>query len=383
MRLLILCVFVVSPLIGIAWGAIHAWSNRVTNFKDTFVLAILGAAYLGLINTTKIPDSDLAVYLDWYALAQDLNLIEYLGLFTREPLYYAWMYLVSKVSNGNEAAFTFFSTVVTYTLILHNVARISRHFALSNRVTVLLLVTFIFFGPLFSLSAHLMRQFFAAALVLTFYTAWIVTGKRQWWILIGALFVHYSAVLFILFAAIKMPRKFRPALSLVLMTVLLAVVFVFVRKVSSAMVNMPLFGMIFSRIASDEGHDIGHLSISALAFVASIAGLAVSNLKSRLMSSSESVLSVNITVILLAIIVLFANASDATVEIAKRFYFYQYFLFALALASSTLTSRYRAILIVMPLIAAPHFFLNIEMGAWQYTNLARLAFLPSWELWGR
>jgi hypothetical protein len=380
----IICVFIVNPLVGVMFGATYTWNKRSLCPSDMFLLTVLGAAYLGLINTTKIPDSDFSVYLDWYSMAADTSLLEYLALFTREPLFFTWMYFVSNLTSGSESAFVFLSTLFAYVLVLINTVRIGKYFSLGNRAIILVIICFIYFGPLFSLSAHLMRQFLAAALVLTFYTTWIVSSKRPWWILIVALFVHYSAALFIVFAAMKVPQRLSVSLSLMLATVSLAVVFMLSKLVANSFSSVPVFGLIFSRIVNEEGADIGHLSLMAIVFVISIALFSIAGQRSNLISKSKGLSNLYAAVIFLALIVLIANLSDETVEVAKRFYFYEYFLAAIVFPLFLYVANWtKLVLTLLPFVFIPHFFVTIEFGAWQYANLTRLLFLPSWEIWGR
>lgn len=383
MYVVLLIIFAVNPLLGLICGAFYFYQKKELLSTDVLIMATLGAAFLGLINTTKSPDSDLTTYMVWYGAADDYGLFEYLLIFTREPLYYIWMYFISYVTLGSELAFIFISTFLPYFLILLNIARIGKFLSLCNQVIILILLCFIFFGPLFSLSAHLMRQFLAGALVFTFYTSWIVSGRRPWWLLILAALMHYSALIFLVFSVVQPLRRLGSLFSLFFAAFIFFVAFVFLKMVSGSLSSLPALGLIFSRIAAEEGADIGHLSLISIAFVIFLTIVSIAVIQSKIILNKKNLFNVCATVILIALIALVANMHGGTVEIAKRYYFYEYFLAALIFPLLVYISNSKKLISITALaFVVPQFFINLEIGVWGYMSLPTLFLLPSWLVWG-
>jgi hypothetical protein len=375
-------IFVVNPLAGVGYCAISLWSRTSTRRGDTVTLAVLGACYLGLLNITKTPVSDMAVYMEWYAAAAELSFLDYLGLFSREYLFYSWTYLISYVSSGSEPFYIFCSTVVPYFFFLVSIARLGKHFALSPKAVALILLLFVFFGPLFSLSAHLMRQFFAATLVLTFYSTWIQSGRRPWSYLIAGTFMHYSAAFFFVPAFLKFSVNFSSAVKIIFVFLAVALTFAVARQFAGALSNFPIIGLIFVRIDDLVGADLGHLSLSAAAFNILVGALALALLKSRRVARSEGLFNLCTTVLMLVAGIFIANLFSETVEIGKRYFLYLYFLFAI-LVIVLVWLRREALWVVLGLsfITVLHFFISLVFGTWQYAAWPQMLVAPAWDLW--
>ena len=351
-----------------------------------YMTAFFGACYLGLVNVTKFPDSDLATYLEWYASAQDFSLPAFLAIYSREPLYWIYLHTIANLPFESEQLFVFASTVISYLIFIFAVVRLSLGFRLDARVITGLIVAMMFFAPLFSLSAHLMRQFIAASLVILFFSESLLYAKRYWWILIVAILVHYSAILFLPLAMIKKIDRVSSGFGVFLYLSLLPILYFFSKGAASLFADMPVIGFVLNRMAAEGGAELEHLSYVSIFFAIATITLSISTLMAlrRLENTSVSIYGwqINVAVIILGVIVLTASMLDETTEIATRFFFYMYFLIGLVLPIYAALNRKQMILII-PLLALliPYFFYNLQFGAWQYASLIELISFSAWELW--
>lgn len=370
--------FVLLAVIGLLSGA------KSSRFLS--LVAFFGACYLGLINATKLPESDYAIYLEWYSNAKELSLPGFLAINAREPLFYIYLHTIANLSYSSEKLFVFISTVISYLVFTFGVIRASIGIGLQNRVIVAILVALLFFAPLFSLSAHLMRQFIAASLVILFFSEILSSDKKHWWILIAAILMHYSAIIFLPLAMIRKINRTSSVISLFIYLSLLPLIYLAAKSAAHLFSEMPVIGFVFDRIAAEEGHDLGHLNFASIFFVMAAIVLSGWNLiaSRRTVNAtiSDSGWRINAAIIILGLIVLVANLQDGTTEIAKRFFFYLYFFMGLSIPMFVALRR-KSVMFLFPVIMLllPYFFFNLQFGVWQYAPLPDLLFAPAWELW--
>jgi len=355
-------------------------------FGHLFLIALFGSCYLGLINVTKLPDSDYISYLNWFSNAQLLPLREFLLLNTREPLYYLGLHMIANFPYTSEQLFVFTSTVISYFIFLLGVIRLSIFLDLRYTVIIIFTVALIFFAPLFSLSAHLMRQFIAASLVILFFSEFVITAKKNWFILLAAILIHYSVIIFLPIALMKKNEKFSSGLSIVAYLSLLPVVYFASRIFAYLFEGVPVLGFVFSRIAANEGHDLGHLSVVAILFSIAMLFISLMNLNSSKhsvqMKGYKQIWVINVGAFCMGLIVLVANMQSELTEIATRFYFYLYFFMGLTIPILMVSRRKPLLLSVYMLaLSIPYFFYKSQFGEWQFASLKDLLISPSWQLW--
>jgi len=385
--LFFLLLFFVQPFLTFSFLVVVSLIERVKSPGFIYMIAFFGSCYLGLVNVTKFPDGDLVKYLEWYASAQEFSLPAFLAIFSREPAYYIYLHTIANLPFASERFFVFASTVVGYLIFMFAVIRASLSLRLSVRVVVCIAVALMFFAPLFSLSAHLMRQFIAASLVILFFSESLLLGRRYWWMLIVAILVHYSAILFLLLAMMKKPDRASSGIGVFSYFSVLPILYFLSNSTASLFADMPVLGFVFSRVAAEGGAELEHLSHVAIFFAVAMITLSITNLKaSPCRMGSMSLFNhgwrINTTAIILGVIVLVSNLLEGATEIATRFYFYMYFLLGLVLPIFFSIHRRLAKLIFPSLgLLFAFFFYNSQFGAWRYASLNELLFLPAWELW--
>lgn len=377
-----LLLFFFQPFLAFVALVAIGLMNDKNSSRFIYFVAFLGACYLGLVNTTKLPDSDYVIYLEWYSNAQELSLPDFFALYTREPLYYLYLYAIANVPYSSEHLFVFTSTVISYCVFMFGVIRGSIGSGLHNRVIISFVVALMFFAPLFNLSAHLMRQFIAGSLVIFFFSEIIFSGKKHWWILVAAVFVHISAIIFFPLAMIGKTNSVSTRIGFFLLFVL----YYITKYAASVFSDIPLIGFVFNRIAEQEWAELGFLNFASIIFIIFILLLSVSNLMAskRVLNANVSVYGggINVSVTMLCVLVLAANMQDGTSEIALRFFFYSYFFMGLVMPMFVASYR-KLTLLIFPLLvlSIPYFFYNSKFGTWEYASLFDLLFSPAWELW--
>lgn len=384
--LFFLLLFIVQPFFAFTLLVIVGLTMGKRAPEIIYLIVFFGACYLGLVNVTKFPDGDLAKYLEWYASAQDFSLPAFLAIYSREPVYWICLHSIANLPFESEKLFVFASTVISYLIFIFAVVRLSLGLRLNAKVITGLIVVLMFFAPLFSLSAHLMRQFIAASLVILFFSENLLNGRRYWWILIVAILVHYSAILFLPLAMMKKIDRVSSGIGVFLYLSVLPILYFLGKGAASLFTDMPVVGFVFNRVAAEGGAELEHLSYVSIFFAVATITLSISNLMASWRMGRTALFihgwRINVTVIILGVIVLVSNLLEGTTEIATRFYFYMYFFLGLVLPIFVAAHRKLAMLI-FPLLALliPYFFYNSQFGAWKYASLIELLFSPTWGLW--
>lgn len=384
--LFFLLLFIIQPFFAFTLLLIVGLMMGAKSPEFIYMIAFFGVCYLGLVNVTKFPDGDFIKYLEWYASAQDFSLPAFLAIYSREPIYWIFLHTIANLPFSSEQLFVFASTSISYLIFIFAVVRLSLSLGLNVRVITGIVVALMFFAPLFSLSAHLMRQFIAASLVILFFSEYFLSGKQYWWILIVAVLVHYSAILFLPLAMIKKIDRVSSGIGVSLYLSVLPILYILSKSGASLFADIPVIGFVFNRVAAEEGAELEHMSFVAVIFVVITVALSISNLiTSRRFSNSLASINgwrINVAVVILGVIVLLANMVDGAAEIATRFFFYIYFFIGLVLPMFVASHR-KLMLMIVPSLAflIAHFFYNSQFGAWQYASLLELISLPAWELW--
>lgn len=390
MGLIFLALFFVQPFFTLLLVLLFGWLYCPRRYWWVGILAILGTAYIALINTTKLPASDLEVYLDWYGSAKDLSLLEFLALFSREPIFYTWMYFVSLLTNNETNIFIFLTSWFSYFILVYGVLLVGRRLKIDPRLTAVIVIMLLFLPPLFSISAHLMRQFLAAALVTLFFSKRLAGQNNPWWILVAAIFVHYSSIIFVPLVLLRLTRRFSRGLSIILFGAVLWFMYVAAKAGSIFFVNAPVFGLVFQRVAAETVPDVVGLTLNAIVFIVIVVIMAVLNLLRRhgvgyavLSNTNSLVQNVNISVLSIGVIAIISNLSGNTAEVAMRLYFYLYCLAGLVILLFAFNSK--RVLMFLSFAAALevlYFYLALEFGVWHYAPTAHILLAPAWLVFG-
>ncbi len=352
--------FVIQPALTLILALLLAWSHQ----KDPRALPsvlVLSALYLALVNVTKLPESDLATYLEAFEDARHLYLTTFLTINVREPLYYVLLYGLANLLGVDGRVYVFLSTLIPYLVFGTAVLRLCTALRLERRAELSLLVFLLFFPQLFSLSAHLFRQMLAASLVMLFLTDQAVTGRRRWGIGLLGMLVHYSSMPFLLLSLFQPLKRYSRVLSVLFHALTLVLVYALAVQVAPLFLDVPVLGMVFQRLVNGEGAQLDPLTLPVLGSAVLYLAVALFSLARmsgpNLGTQDWTVMLCTVTV---CVVVLMTSVEPTLSEIALRYYFYLYFLIGLVL---------------------PFLMVRLPLSRWAVHGLA-LLFEPAWMLWG-
>jgi hypothetical protein len=188
--------FVLNPLIGILLILYCLYQFKVKNPVKYYRLLILFLAFfLSLVNITKIPENDLLFHGFNYLYAGKYDLIEYILWIGKEPFFYMFNYIFYHISNGSFKLWVFTISFVSYYLLLIAVLKYCLYNRFSKGQMLMAFMLASFFPQMFSLSAHLLRQFVASSVFVYFAVDYIYYKKNKWWLPFMGMLIHFSSIL--------------------------------------------------------------------------------------------------------------------------------------------------------------------------------------------
>lgn len=385
--LFLCCLFFFQPIIAMLVLVICCLRLHGRSILLLFVLATMISFYLGLLNVTKQPISDLGAYLRWLALARELDLLEFMAINPKEPAYYTYMYLLSHLPGSSDGLFVFVSTAMPYGILLVALARLAYRFGLPNHAIVGALIFFAFFSPLFNNSAHLMRQFLAGALIAWFYIEFILGTRGSWLIMVLAVLTHTTAGIFLPLAIIGSIRRYSLGTLLTIASLALLFILVLLKFAGYYLTSVPYLGDIIQRILAGVYVEHAPLGQAPLLMLCCLSLFSLyqlyTGIRSREKVTRESAHSLYIATLFISLFVGWAHLSGETM-LATRFLLYLYFLsgplLVLALAEMPNKKIFTGVaLTVMPI----YFIYTVVNGVWTYEadgiwiSFARLIYLNS------
>ena len=345
--------------------------SKVLHLNFILILSI----FLGILNTTKTPESDMLNYLSWFDLASTMGFGEYIWMHGKEPAYHALAYLFHFMSGGSQYVFLVGVTAVGYFLILSSLFRLALAAQLAPIVLLALVLGVSFFPQLFSISAHLTRQFLAAALLLFFLVGNIVDGRKRWVALILAILTHSSAAFFVPF--LLFPALYRrPNLPIViagfagLSTMLLITPIVAGWLVTT---DISLLSYIAHRALQGEYYSGEPFSWMIYLLIGGGVGVVLyktylNKILPQSVSRKGCYLSFSLFIILSEFIIL-SSFSETSNHLALRFSFYLYMLLPVVVVIAAYRQPVASPISLLIIIFIPVYFLfKLEYGHWEYND---------------
>lgn len=374
--------FVIQPAMTLALAVLLVWCQPATRGSLPGLL-LLGALYLALVNVTKQPESDLVNYLESFDEAQRLDLGTFLRLNAREPLYYLSLFGLAKLPGVDGRVYVFLSTLLPYLVFGAAVLRLGSALRLERRAQLSLLVLFLFFPQLFSLSAHLLRQFLASTLLILFLADQAVTGRRRWSLGLLGMLVHYSSIPLFLLSLLQPLKRFSAVVSVLFYALSLVVLYALAVQVAPLLLDVPTLGIIFQRLDNGEGATLDPLTLPTLSTAVLFLAFAVFCLArtgGRMLGAQDW--SVMLCTTTLCMVVLISSVKPTLSEISVRYFFYMYFFMGLLLPFLIARQpRSRWAVHALAMLSVPLFFYKLASGVWTFAPLLELLFDPAWMLW--
>lgn len=311
-----------SPTLGLIVQLFITISKKSTRL-DLLVIIVYISFLLGLINSTKFPENDLAVYLERYNMADNRGFFEYIFLFWKDPLFQIYTFFLNKILFSSDKLYVIFTTFLSYYLYLISILKILDFYPV-KKSTKLIVIFFAALSPvLFSISAHLIRQFMATCLLVYFLAYKSQTGKNNYIVLLIAMMTHSSVILFapfILLKSIKNKIKFNQIIYLFIFGVVLFNVFIIVATDLLQNYNLIFFEYAIKKALEGDSHEL--IPLSALNIFIILSMMIYFTISSLIKNEQDQIhVYTNIVLIISSIIFLYIN----NVEFSKRLYFNLYF----------------------------------------------------------
>lgn len=381
-----------QPFIFVTLTGIILAANRGGVWPAGGVYIISLSAYLGLVATTKYPESDLANYLDSFELAISFSYAEFLYIHPKEPIFYSYVYLLGNVGELTGGHFVFITVAGSYFLILSSVLRVSRSLDLGASYAIVPILMAAWWGLMFSNAPHLMRQFVAASLVLIAWSFAAERPKLKYLILAAASFCHTSAAVFILLDVVQsFVRNSRrpglwPTVVFSLLVLALARVGAEILHALASSLGLSFLTYGLARLGAAQFFELPPLGAGPIAATIAI-GLCSALLypHPRFVSGTkpESTSRILAATVFLAVIVIISHLLGYS-EISVRFLVYIYVFSPIALVAflRRLAPSKPVIPVFLAVILPFHFVYQLNSGVWAYAPTDTLMLAPSWEIFG-
>lgn len=376
--------FTLQPTFTLTFILLLAWWEPTSSRRSLLGILLLVSLYLALVNVTKLPESDMANYLVTFAEAQQVDITTYLLLNTREPIYYLSLYGLANLPGVDGLVYVFLSTLLPYLIYGTALLRLGKALHIDHRALLSVLIVLMFLPQLFSLSAHLFRQFLAACLVMLFLSEHTVTGRRRWGVGLLGMMVHYSAIPFVLLSFIKPLKRYSAKVSVLFNALILLALYALLVQIAPLLLDVPVFGIVFQRLVNGEGAELEPLTLPALGVAALF--LAISLVTFTCISSQAlgaNAWSLHLCTAIVCVVVLLSSMQPTLSEIATRYFFYLYFLIGfwlIVLMKRIPVTRWAVH--GLALLSLPLFFYKLAYGEWIFAPLGSLLVEPTWLLWG-
>ncbi|WP_289644386.1 EpsG family protein [Maribacter aestuarii] len=375
--------FLLSPLTGVISTYFYLVFQKQFDSKKITFFIVIASVLLGIINSGKTIESDLELYEIWYQDVPNYNLINYLFYLGKEPVFFLYNYILFYFSFGFFEVYLIIHTTLCYGIMGIAMLRMHNAFKVSKEILFISLLSLFLFPNLFSLSAHLLRQFLAATILLLFIIDVAFYNKRRLILFISAVFTHTSSFLYVL---VYLFRRLRPTKTVLLILIacfgffgLLLFQFsnLFVLQYSDDSVLSYGIERIQNRDSDLNFENLGILNYLLFLFIVGVFYI----LRLKLRSKNRALL---LYISLLFLIFITFNYNDT--EIALRFSFYLYFLFPLAVYFFTkfievnnFFKKNRIVIIFAFLSFASWFVFEFYDSIWHYNNMEKILFIGFWE----
>ena len=197
--------FLLFPILGIIIAALFA--IKAENRQLVLFLIVLLILYLSALNTTKVPASDMRVYLRMYdSVPQNgyHNTLMFLskGSTTKDVGYASLVYLLYYIFLGNHYLFIFTVSILTLSFFFVAIYKFGVKYEFPSYLIIAELLVIAFFTQYFSLTFHLVRQELATSIFFYALTFRHLSIKRFILWSIVASSIHSSIVAIIIFSII-------------------------------------------------------------------------------------------------------------------------------------------------------------------------------------
>lgn len=379
--LLLAVFFFINPLLTIGLGLVFvAFSGQnvsmYTKRESLWLLkalCVMSVLYLSCINSQKIPESDLFVYMRQYHYASETSLLRYLSDFHfKEPVFYGLTWLLNRMLFDSEVWYKFVVSVLCYAFLNVAVYKFCKVLRASIRLTTFALFVLNFTPYIFTSSMHLLRQYLAGAILMYVLVEVLFYQKKNVLLIVSMAFIHSTTFFFIPFLFMKqLKMPFRKHLSMYLLPFVLLFSIQLLTSFLNSLTffNQSVLGYVLNKASKDTTFDLGEmpiLGIALLLLLLCLSGYIAYGMIDRFNTVRGGMKHFFNILIILCLFILF-NLDQS--ELANRFLFFTYFfipfLAVVLLKNARLNSA--AYLIPVPFLVL-FWIYYLDQGTWTYAH---------------
>jgi hypothetical protein len=369
---------IISPLITPLISAVINFYKKKSIKLNLILFCLSISTALSLINSRKILESDIVNYNIFFNDSGIYTFSEYLSLHLRDSLFFMVTYIFYYLLNANFEMYVGVLTFICYFIFSLGILKICAILKVKNYITVSVLFAVFLFPNLFSLSAHVIRQFISSVFVILFLINYIIYDKNKFYLLLIAIFTHTSSLFFII--TYFLPNKNTSKLKLSIL-ILITILLFYIEGVSnlflSTIQSIDVINYTFSRI-----NNLGNKTLEKINWITISLAFTMIYITfiSRKFYSKINKYPALIYLNLILTLLILQNFNNT--ELSLRYSYFLYFLFPLNLL---LYLNYKSVnlseKILKPLLATANglFFLwfiyKLNYGIWTYSNLTDFLFL--------
>jgi hypothetical protein len=380
--------FVLNPLIGILLILYCLYQFKVKNPVKYYRLLILFLAFfLSLVNITKIPENDLLFHGFNYLYAGKYDLIEYILWIGKEPFFYMFNYIFYHISNGSFKLWVFTISFVSYYLLLIAVLKYCLYNRFSKGQMLMAFMLASFFPQMFSLSAHLLRQFVASSVFVYFAVDYIYYKKNKWWLPFMGMLIHFSSILIFPMVYLNFLGDFK---KYKVLNIFLLVFLFFYQKIAELLLMVigsinPILSYVLIRASADTTFDLGGFQLLNYVLMFFMVGIAICFLFLRGKEhhnntvETESYFKSRHFIYILVYLSVFILANIHQSELSNRLFFYSFFFFPFItplVLNLKVKINHTYLSFFVSNVFILYFLFRLEFGVWTYDSLLEIMSKP-------
>lgn len=379
--LFLIAVYMLNPLCGILLAAFLYYREDESN-GYLYLLFIFMAAYMGVINMTKKPASDLIAYLQIFNNVPIKgfwkNIFDYSSNTGREPLYGLINYLGYYFTGGNAALFIFFLTIGIYLLPLQGIHMIFKHANCSKSAILCGAFVLTFFSLYFLVTAHLVRQVLATSFIVYAIAYRTVSGKNNWFFLAFAVFTHSMTAILVIISFIPQIYKRLSIMQALIIASCFLLIIIFNTQVAQLLSGMtPVKSIDYAiRRFGSVGSAEGNLQMWTKVIITVPLSIVVCRLLYVIRHEPQHPLYSIINVYWLLLLIIFSFYSNTLIQ--GRFFMIMYSLvsFIVPLLFYRLEKMNYWYSLVVSIFFVCSFFIMYNASAWHYAEMEELLLYP-------
>lgn len=382
-------VFVVNPLLGLM--ASYLWiatsgSGGTRGYAITKFYCIALGVFLGAVNASKMPENDLVWYYEGFLDAGKFGLLEYISTFGingqgRELAFPLFNYLIYQMVGPNTQFYILIITTLYYGLINLSIFKLCK--SLNQPPLVIATAVFLFaIAPnIFSLSAVILRQNLATALIIYIIVERFTQQKNHYWLMMLAVLTHASSLFFL--ALCFMPG-IRKRLSLKNAPLFLIIVFGILTYQYLAVIAAGFFSgnsvisYALTRASTGTTYELPPLGVVKILFnTVLLMALLLTIYKIKPSYKGHSGVVAISNIVLLTLFFIISNLNYVELSVRFNFYYLSFFPVIVAIVLSGFPQK-----TITPLLVSTHpaflviFIYGLYTSMWTYAANVEVAYWP-------